>query len=343
MSKVVKNMKANLKLAVEKVMSKHPRLSSIYYGLFSSAMSVEHYAVLHGRLRYHQNMSAKTDAGFVLRRNTHRLEKGLIMNPRRDVFAKDYIKETVDAFLVQLAVSNASQIEEVKWAQDVMTQYFSNVIADEVIDKQRARFEQSSKQYFLDSNSVPYKRDFSKLNISFEQLQDLSILRRSVRWFTDEVVPRDLIDKAIGIGAQSPSACNRQPFHFRIYDEPALVQKVSSIPMGTRGFSHQFPMIVVVTGSLDAYFSERDRHVIYIDAALASMGFIYGLETLGLSSCVINWPEIEAKEKEIRNLLNMPPEERTIFMIAVGWPDKEALVPFSQKKSLENLRSYNKQ
>jgi nitroreductase len=326
--KVLRKCKSSLQQTLEKVMSKHSRLSSLYYGVFSSAMAEEHFAVLHGRLKYQQNLKDKTRSGFILRRNIHRLEKGLIMNPRRDVFARDYIEETVDAYLVENSNHSSSDAEEIKWAQNVLSEYFSVVSAEAVIDVQRERFELGRSDGALSGDSVPYKRDFSLMDVSFEQL--------------DKPVPRELVDKAIEIGAQSPSACNRQPFHFRIYDDKDLVQKVSSIPMGTKGFSHQFPMIVVVTGQLEAYFSERDRHLIYIDASLASMGLIYGLETLGLSSCVINWPEIAVKEKQISQLLGMPPEERTIFMIAVGWPDKEALVPFSQKKSLENLRSYNK-
>lgn len=340
-------------LVIEEVMSLHPRLSSIYYGFFSSAMAREHYAVLNGRIRYRKNIKYSISSSFLLRRNTHRLEKGLIMRPRREVFAKDYIEETIDAFIScsSLMCSTVDEpstgerpiSDELKWAQDVLEQYFEVTGDDEVINKQCERFQAALRPSEKEERFVPYQRDLETKQISFDQLYALSKLRRSVRWFSSKPVPHELVDNALLVGAQSPSACNRQPFQFRIYDDPELVNKIASIPMGTRGFAHQFPMVIVVTGHLDAYFSERDRHVIYIDASLASMGFLYGLEAQGLSSCVINWPEITEKEKQMSELLNLPPEERPIFLIAVGWPESDAMVPYSQKKPLEEIRSYNKQ
>ena len=54
-------------------------------------------------------------------------------------------------------------------------------------------------------------------------LRELAERRRSVRWFADRPVPHDLIDKALEVGLQAPSACNRQPFAFRFFDDPELV------------------------------------------------------------------------------------------------------------------------
>ena len=52
-------------------------------------------------------------------------------------------------------------------------------------------------------------------------------------------------------------------------------------------------MIIVIVGELDAYEYDRDRHLIYIDGSLAAMTFMLALETLGLSSCPINWSGVE--------------------------------------------------
>ena len=324
---------------LERCMSLHPSLSSLYYGIFSTAMRQEHYSVLMGKHQYKKNLVSAKGTSFLLRRNTHRLEKGLIMRPRRAVFGKEYIQETVDAYLKCYDPNGESLQGELKWAHDVLTEYFAVTGSDPVIDAQRARF-QVAQQQRIEPPSIPYQRDLSAKPISFDEFYALSRLRRSVRWFLPKPVPRELVDNAMLVAAQAPSACNRQPFHFRIYDEPTWVEKVASIPMGTKGFAHQFPMIIVVTGQLEAYFDERDRHVIYIDASLATMAFLYGLETQGLSSCVINWPEINEKEKKMAKLINLKASERAILLIAVGWPDPEALVPYSQKKSLDQLRSY---
>ncbi|OFX17548.1 MAG: hypothetical protein A2Z18_05620 [Armatimonadetes bacterium RBG_16_58_9] len=81
--------------------------------------------------------------------------------------------------------------------------------------------------------------------------------------------------------------------------------------------------------------------MIYIDAALASMSLVHALETLGLGTCCINWPEIESQERELASLLNLQPEERGILLICVGYPDPDGTVARSTKKGLDLLRRYN--
>jgi len=94
--------------------------------------------------------------------------------------------------------------------------------------------------------------------------------------------------------------------------------------------------------TLDAYFHERDRHVIYIDASLSAMAFMLALETLGLSSCCINWPNLQDKETAVAKMLGLRPYENVVILIAIGYPMAESLIPASDKKSLPEIRAYNK-
>ena len=72
--------------------------SALYYAFFSSAFRRETQAVLQGRRRYQQDIESPEESCALLRRNIHRLEKGLLMRPRRAVFALDYIEETLDCY-----------------------------------------------------------------------------------------------------------------------------------------------------------------------------------------------------------------------------------------------------
>src|SRR5690606_24595895 len=62
-------------------------LSSVYYAFFSRQFQREHRAVLLGRLQYWASLAEIGESCVLLRRNIHRLEKGLIMRPRRERFA----------------------------------------------------------------------------------------------------------------------------------------------------------------------------------------------------------------------------------------------------------------
>ena len=116
---------------------------------------------------------------------------------------------------------------------------------------------------------------------------------------------------------------------------------VGAIPMGIKGFYRNIPALAVLVGKLSAYVYERDRHIIYIDGGLAAMSFMYALETLGLSSVPINWPDIEFFEKKMEALLHLDIDERPIMLIGIGYADPEGQIPFSQKKSPKLLTQYN--
>lgn len=343
---LIRNLISTIDLIVVKFASKTKFTSALYYLVWSKRFYREFQSVLRGKLNYNQNIKRKHNFEYLLRRNIHRLEKGLIMRPRRDVFAKAYIQETLDAFIGyhKSLTEDGLKNQEYYWYRDVLDEYFNVTGDDPLLNSLREEFFSiySSKNTPPKVQRSPYHRDLEVKNlVSYEQMLILAKQRRSVRWYESKTVPRELIDKAISVANLSPSACNRQPFEFKIFDDPELLQKVAAIPMGTVGFSDNFPMIIVVVGTLDAYFHERDRHVIYIDGSLASMSFMFALETLGLSSCPINWPDIEHLEGKMQKLLQLEDYERPIMLMSVGYPDKKGMVPFSEKKNLDNIRNYN--
>lgn len=320
--------------------------ATIGFWLSPFGFNRERYAVLTGRAAYRRNLQRAHATSPRLRRNIHRLEKALIMEPRRPVFALDYIEETVEAFLVYRQDPAHSDPALTKWSEDVLRAYFLAVEQDERLAELSRRFHEVAGEPDRDDPTAephsPFHRKQSpELSVTYDDLHDLAMRRRSVRWFEDRPVPRDLIDKALLIGRQSPSACNRQPFEYRIFDDPDLVSQVASIPFGAAGYSHNIPTVVVLVGKQDNFFSARDRHVIYIDASLSAMAFMFALETLGLASSVINWPDFEPLERKMAKTIGLEPHDRVVMLMAVGYPRSDGGVPYSAKKGLEFLRRYN--
>jgi len=338
----LKKTRVTIDYALVKIACKSKTLSSFYYLLFSGAFRREQQGVLYGRLRYHNETQSKQNTQYLLRRNIHGLEKGLLMRPRRDIFGLDYLEETINSYENALIKPGLSSSSELQWAHDVLEEYFKVVSPHPIIDKAKARFLGIIDNMEPGCQLIPFKqnKDLQPL-VSYEQLLDLACRRKSVRWYLQKPVPRELIDKALLLASLSPSACNRQPFKFRVFTDPDLIHKISSLPGGTRGFYQNIPVLVAVVGSLRAYYNERDRHLIYIDASLTSMAFMFALETLGLSSCGLNWPDVDRIENSITKIISLEPDERVIMLIALGYPDPDGMVAYSQKKELEILRSYN--
>jgi nitroreductase len=281
-------------------------------------------------LRDHERVTReprKTSAQ--LRRCIHRLEKGLLMRPRAKVFALDYIAEAVDTFSAARRSPDFDQ-NELIWASDVLAEYFTVVDPHPTIETAKRRFKSIGG---ATRTSIPYRqRELSKSQVSPDDFFALCRQRRSTRWFLPTPVPRTLIDQAVMTAAQAPSACNRQPFYFRFFDQPNDAVRIASIAMGTTGYAKQLPSLVVLIGDFSAFEHERDRHLPYIDGSLAAMQFMLSLETLGLSSCPINWPDVETLERRMQRELQLERYERPIMLIAVGYADPEGGIAYSAKK-----------
>jgi nitroreductase len=319
-------------------------LSSFYYTFFSQAFNQTHKSVLKGKIKHLKNLYNDKENEYLLANYIHAIEKGLTMKDRKEIFALAYIKKTVKAYESVILGNSLISPERIKWFYDILDLYFKEAGEHIIIKKAKTHF-YSLPRYISENENcfVPFKRSESvKSNIQFDEFYKLTQQRRSVRWFQNKKVPHELIDKAISACLLSPSACNRQPFRFLIYDEKEWLSKLSSLPSGTKGFGYNIPALAIVVGMTDAYESERDKNVFYIDASLASMSFMLALETLGLGSCALNWPDIKKREKALRSVLDLDITDRVVMFIAFGFPEENNLVGASSKKSVENIRYYNK-
>jgi nitroreductase len=322
--------------------------ANLHYAFASNEFSREHRTTLKARSKHLSDISGGDGNIFLLRRNVHRLEKGLIMRPRRPIFGLASIDETIDVF--ELCTKSAAagdpgiDWETMSWSRQVLDEYFKSVAEHPVIDRNRARFDRILDEQIeatSDLPRVPFVRDAETKLPSIEELETLGVHRRSVRWFADKPVEREVLDRAVRLAGMSPSACNRQPYRFEIFDDPEMVQKVGAIPKGTPGWLDQIPCFVVIVGRFDAFRFERDRHVPYIDSSLAAMGLIYALEAQGVSSCCVNFPDYADTHARMAEVLDLPIYERAVMCLAVGYPSYEDRVPYSQKVPVDELRRYN--
>ncbi|WP_224760623.1 nitroreductase family protein [Salinibacterium sp. ZJ450] len=323
-----------------------PSLVHVFYFFSFLTFGREQTAVFRGRRNYYRNKQRGRVTHVELRRNVHRLEKGILMRPRRESFALDYIEETTEFFEVAVAQVRRdpehTDSDEVYWARDVLREYFAAVGEQSpVIQRCRARFDALA----FDSEAGarhPYPHaQLPELTVGYDDMLTLAQRRRSVRWFDGRPVEREVLDKALLVARQAPTACNRLPYEYRIFDDAEMVAKVAGLPFGAAGYAHNIPTIAVVVGKLDSYFSPRDRHAVYVDASLSAMSFLLALETLGVSTSVINWPDFEPLENKMQKLLGLDTTERVVMLIAIGYADSTGMVAYSQKKQLSTLRSFN--
>ena len=265
------------------------------------------------------------------------------------MFALDYIEETAENYaqLMQSPEKSVLEAGEIQWAYDVLTAYFA--CTDEtqpLIGRMKTLFQSLPKPEGMDASVklIPYEsKERAKFKTpSYEQFLELSKKRRSVRWFQDKQVPRETCGQSPAsrrAGAQRLRTA--RPSNTASSTIRQMVKEIANIPFGTSGYADNMPMVVVVVGDLSDYFSPRDRHTIYVDAALSVMSFMYALETLGLSSVGIQWPDFGLLESKMKKELNLKAYERPVIVIGVGYAKDEGKIPCSKKKPLDEMRSYN--
>jgi len=319
-----------------------PVRQDLYYRFLSEAFHREEKAVGRGISAYNRAIGSGEEL-FLLRRNVHMIEKGLTMKPRRDEFAAAYIERTVSSYRsVYEHPAEALGMDESLWMRAVLDEYFDATATarDTRIATARAAWAELTGSDTQDAGPYGPHEHVIGDPVPIDALTALARGRRSVRWFRQEPIPRELVDKAVAVAAEAPTACNRQPYRFEIFDDPASIQRVAGIPMGTRGYAEQLPGIIVIVGDLSAFFDERDRHLIYVDSCLAAMGLVLGLESQGVGSCCINWPDMPDREQAMGALLGLQPYERVVMLVAYGYPDEKGLVPFSAKRQLDAVRKF---
>lgn len=333
----LKTYRDSISVLVSLFVVKSKLLSIIYYTFINRKFSDEIYAVVAGRVAYTRSLKVVKESSALLRRNTHRIEKGLVMEPRRPLFATGFVGETIDC-LEHAVKAGCLDQDELKWILDVHDAYFEVVLDDVKIRAARNKYTDINN-YLCEQRSEevmykPFSKNTSnKINISFDDLSDLMSNRHSVRWFEDREVDIVQLQKCADIAVNAPTACNRQPYKIHVTSSREEAVEIASIAGGTNGFAHNIPCTIVVTGDLSYYPNERDRHIIYIDSSLMIMQFVLLLESVGLSTCLLNWTDIPVKEKKLRGLISLEIYERPIMMLAVGYARDGGGIPYSQKKS----------
>lgn len=149
--------------------------------------------------------------------------------------------------------------------------------------------------------------------------------RQSDRAFdSNKMVEAEKIHRILEASRLAPSACNSQPWHFVIVDEPELKNKVadatSSRILGINHFTKQAPVHIVVVEekvNLSAAFGgwAKSKHFPHIDIGIATAHMCLAAENEGLGTCILGWFD----EEKIKKLLNIPKDKRVLLDIVVGY------------------------
>jgi len=168
--------------------------------------------------------------------------------------------------------------------------------------------------------------------------------RQSQRKYLDRPVEKDKIERITEAGRLSPSACNGQPWHFIVVDEPALRNEVAaateSVVLKMNGFVREAPVLIVVVREKSNLTSRagdliKQKNYSIIDIGIATGSMVYQATAEGLGTCIIGWVD----DRRIRNALGIPSSRKVELIITVGYTEN----PLREKsrKPPGDVISYN--
>lgn len=188
--------------------------------------------------------------------------------------------------------------------------------------------------------------------------------RRTVRDFSDQLIPREVIENLVLTASTAPSGAHKQPWTFCIVSDPSIKSEIRKAaeqeehqsytnrmseewledlkPLQTdwkKPFLETAPyLIVVFKKAYDLLPDGTKKTNYYVNESVGlACGFLLaaihhaGLVALTHTPSPMNF---------LTNILHRPENERPFLLIPVGYPHADTYVPKLERKSLEQIAEF---
>ena len=173
---------------------------------------------------------------------------------------------------------------------------------------------------------------------------ELVRLRRSVRRYRRDPVPREAIERCLEAARLAPSACNSQPWTFLVADRDPLRAQLAEAAFGgvhrMNTFAIPAPVLVAVVAErskLAAALGGAVRRVPYnlIDLGIACEHFVLQAAAEGLGTCWLGWFD----ERAARRVLGLSRLAHVPIIISMGYADQPPAGE-QKRKPIDEVRRY---
>jgi len=185
--------------------------------------------------------------------------------------------------------------------------------------------------------------------------------RRSVRHFSDKLIPLDIIENIIKTASTAPSGAHKQPWTFCLIQSPKIKHKIREAaeaeeeksysqrmsetwlrdlaPLGTNAdkpFLETAPYLIVVfkkAYEIDSNGEKRQNYYVNESVGLACGFLISAIHNAGL----VTLTHTPSPMRFLEQILDRPSNERAFLLLPVGYPAKDVFVPDIKRKPLEKV------
>lgn len=188
--------------------------------------------------------------------------------------------------------------------------------------------------------------------------------RRTVRDFSSQPIPDDVLDACIRAAGSAPSGANIQPWHFVVVTDPAIKARIREAaeaeerefyatratpewlaalaPLGTdpnKPFLETAPALIAIFG--EAYGERSDGSRVKHYYVSESVGIATGLLIAAIHHAgLVSLTHTPSPMGFLNEILGRPVRERPFLLLVVGYPAPDAQVPDISRKPLDAIRSH---
>ena len=188
--------------------------------------------------------------------------------------------------------------------------------------------------------------------------------RRSVRNFSDKLIPQSVLEHAVLAAGTAPSGANMQPWHFVVVQDAVVKSKIRAAaeieehelyanrasdewlqalaPLGTdaqKPFLETAPALVAIFLKKVSIDHDGQKHKNYYTSesvGIATGMLITALHQAGLATLT----HTPSPMKFLTEILKRPSHERPFLLMVTGYPADGAKVPDIGRFSLEQIASF---
>jgi len=188
--------------------------------------------------------------------------------------------------------------------------------------------------------------------------------RRTIREFSEEPIPTEVINHCLLAAGTAPNGANLQPWHFAVVQDPKIKKQIREAaeveerefyngkapqewldalaPLGTdenKPFLETAPVLIVLFSK--AYDIQDDETKVKNYYSSESVGIATGFLINALHSCGLGTlTHTPSPMKFLNKVLDRPANERPFLLLVVGFPAEDAMVPVITKKTLDETVTY---
>lgn len=149
-----------------------------------------------------------------------------------------------------------------------------------------------------------------------ETLVDTIRNRRSIRKYTAQPVPQELVTRLLEAAMSAPSAGNEQPWEFIVITDREVLQAITRVHPYSQMLK-EAPLAIAVCGNL-----EREKYPGFWveDCSAATENILLEAEEIGLGGVWLGVYPHDERVKELAELLGLPSSVVPLSIVALGYP-----------------------